>query len=193
MPASAIGPTRASCKRAPMSSALTISIPHLQTERLLLREYRPADFEVFAAHLANPVSAVFLTPADRPTAWRIFCSHAGLWLLHGAGWWAVEDRYTGELIGSVGAFFREHSTLMELGWNTYGGFGGRGYASEAAAAALDHAFDTRREPKVHALIDPANAASLGVARRLGLRYAADTELHGKAIGSYTRERKDKIA
>lgn len=176
-----------------MTSALTISVPHLQTQRLLLREYRPEDFEVFAAHLANPVSAAFLTPADRPTAWRIFCSHAGLWLLHGAGWWAVEDRHTGQLVGSVGAFFREHSPLMELGWNTFGSAGGQGYASEAAAAALAYAFEIRREAKVHALIDAANGASLGVARRIGLKYEAETELHGKAIGSYTRERSGAIA
>jgi RimJ/RimL family protein N-acetyltransferase len=82
---------------------------------------------------------------------------------------------------------------MELGWNTFGAFGGQGYASEAAAAALNYAFEIRREPKVRALIATANASSLGVAHRLGLTYEADTEMHGKAIGCYTREREGAIA
>jgi RimJ/RimL family protein N-acetyltransferase len=176
-----------------MNSTFAISVPLLQTERLTLREYRRADFDAFADHLANPVSAAHLGPADRHTAWRIFCSHAGLWLIHGAGWWAVEERQTKQLVGSVGAFFREESPVMELGWNTFGAFGGQGYASEAAAAALNYAFEIRREPKVRALIATANASSLGVAQRLGLTYEADTEMHGKAIGCYTRKREDAIA
>ncbi len=171
-----------------MNNAFTTSVPHLQTERLILREYRREDFDDFAAHLANPVSAAHLAQADRHTAWRVFCSHAGLWLIHGAGWWAVEERQTGQLVGTVGAFFREESTVMELGWNTYVAFWGQGFASEAAAAALNYSLDIRREPKVRALIASTNESSLRVAKRLGLAYEMETELHGKTIGSYTRER-----
>jgi RimJ/RimL family protein N-acetyltransferase len=176
-----------------MNSAFTISVPHLQTERLMLREYRREDFDVFAAHLTNPVSSAHFAPADRHTAWRIFCSQAGLWLIHGAGWWAVEERQTGQLVGNVGAFFREESTVMELGWNTYSAFWGQGFANEAAAAALNYALEIRREPKVRALIASANESSLRVAKRLGLTYEAETEMYGKAIGSYTREREGSIA
>ncbi len=106
-------------------SGFTNSVPYLYTERLMLREYRRQDFDVFAAHLADPVSAAHLVPADRHAAWRIFCSQAGLWLLHGAGWWAVEEKETGRPVGNIGAFFREDSTVMELGWNTYRAFWGR--------------------------------------------------------------------
>jgi RimJ/RimL family protein N-acetyltransferase len=169
-----------------MNRSFTTAVPYLRTERLLLREYRRADFDVFAAHLADPVSAFHLGAVDRQTAWRIFCSHAGLWLVQGAGWWAIEDRQTGQAVGTVGAFFREQSPVMELGWNTYSEFGGKGYASEAAAAALQYAFETRREPAVRALIAAGNASSLGVARRLGLRYEEDTDIVGKVVGSYTR-------
>jgi RimJ/RimL family protein N-acetyltransferase len=173
-----------------MDSAFTTSVPHLQTERLVLREYRREDFDAFAAHLADPVTSAHLGPGDRHTAWRIFCSNAGLWLIHGAGWWAVEERRTGQLVGNVGAFFREESTVMELGWNTYGAFGGQGFANEAAAAALRYAFEVRREPTVRALIASANESSLRVAKRLGLTYEADTEVHGTAVGCYTREREE---
>lgn len=176
-----------------MTSQFTTSVPCLHTARLLLREYRRDDFDAFAAHCADPVSSAHLGLADRQAAWRIFCSQAGLWLLHGAGWWAVEEKTSGRLVGTVGAFFREDATLIELGWNTYRAFWGQGFAAEAAAAALDHAFDVRREPKVRALIDAGNASSLRVAKRLGLAYEADTDIHGKAVGMYTREREGSRA
>lgn len=171
-----------------MNNESITSVPYLHTERLRLREYRREDFDGFAAHLSDPVSSAHLSPSDRPAAWRIFCSQAGLWLLHGAGWWAVEERKTGRLVGNIGAFFREDSTVMELGWNTYRDFWGQGYASEAAAAVLNHAFEVRREPKVRALISAANDSSVRVAQRLGLTYEAQIEINGHAVGVYARER-----
>ncbi len=176
----------------PINSAFTTSVPRLQTERLLLREFRREDFDAYAEHFADPVSAAHLIPTDRQTVWRIFCSSAGLWLIHGAGWWAVEDRRTGQLVGNVGAFFREESAVMELGWNTYRAFWGQGFANEAAAAAIHYALEIRGEPKVRALISATNESSLRVARRLGLTHEADTEIYGKAVGSYTRAREGSI-
>jgi RimJ/RimL family protein N-acetyltransferase len=175
-----------------MHSEFTTSVPTLHTERLLLRAYRRQDFDVFAAHLADPVSAAHLGPADRLTAWRIFCSQAGLWLLDGAGWWTVEEKQTGRVVGNVGAFFREDATVMELGWNTYRAFAGQGLATEAAAAALHHALEIRGEPAVRALIASANASSLRVAQRLGLTYETDIEIHGKPVGIYTRGRESAV-
>lgn len=175
-----------------MNSEFITSVPYLHTERLILREYRRKDFDAFAAHLADPVSSAHLASARSDAAWRIFCSQAGLWLIHGAGWWAVEEKETGRLVGTVGAFFREESTVMELGWNTYRAFWGQGFANEAAAAVLNHAFEIRREPKVRALITPANESSLRVAKRLGLAYEAETEIYGKAVGVYTREREGSV-
>lgn len=77
---------------------------------------------------------------------------------------------------------------MELGWNTYRAFWGRGCANEAAAAVLNYALEIRREPKVRALVASANVSSLRVAQRLGLAYEEDIEIHGKSVGSYTRGR-----
>ena len=170
-----------------MNHALTISVPRLHTERLTLREYRVEDFDLFAEHLSDPESSAHLGSADRQTAWRIFSSHAGLWLLNGAGWWSIEERQTGQLVGSVGAFFRYESTVMEMGWNTYRAFWGKGIANEAAAAVLNYAFKVRRETKIRALIASANESSRRVAERLGMTYEMETELNGKRIKSYMRE------
>jgi RimJ/RimL family protein N-acetyltransferase len=167
-----------------MSDAFTASVPRLQTRRLTLREYRAADFDRFADHLADPESTPDSALVDRATAWRIFAAQAGLWLLQGAGWWAVEARPSGQVVGNVGAFFRGESTVMEIGFNTYRAFWGQGFATEAAEAVLNHAFEVRGEPKIQALIAPSNAASLKVAQRLGATFEGETDIHGQAIGVY---------
>ena len=171
-----------------MTNAFTASVPHLQTKRFTLREYRRDDFDLFAEHLANAESSAYLGTADRRTAWRIFSSQAGLWVIQGAGWWSVEDRETGQVVGNVGAFFREQSAVIEMGWNTYRDFWGQGVANEAATAVLEYVFEVRLEPKVRALITAGNESSRRVAERLGMSYETETELHGQAISSYARER-----
>jgi RimJ/RimL family protein N-acetyltransferase len=171
-----------------MAGSPPVSVPRLHTQRLTLREYRTEDFESFANYLADPEATAFIGSADRQMAWRIFGCHAGLWLLHGSGWWIAEHRETGQVVGTVGAFFREGLGGMEIGWNTYRAFWGQGFASESAAEAVRYALEVRGEPRVRALIDAGNARSLRVAQRLGLRYEAEAELFGKPVGRYTRER-----
>jgi hypothetical protein len=73
----------------PMNHAHAVSVPRLHTDRLTLREYRIEDFALSADHLSHPESSAHLGVADRQTAWRIFNSHAGLWLLNQAGWWCA--------------------------------------------------------------------------------------------------------
>jgi RimJ/RimL family protein N-acetyltransferase len=53
---------------------------------------------------------------------------------------------------------------------------------------LNYVFEIRREPKVRALIGAGNESSRRVAERLGMTYEMETELNGKAIRSYMRER-----
>lgn len=77
---------------------------------------------------------------------------------------------------------------MELGWNTYRAFWGKGIANEAATAVLNYAFEVRRESKVRALITSGNESSRRVAERVGMTYEMETELNGKAVNSYIRER-----
>jgi RimJ/RimL family protein N-acetyltransferase len=171
-----------------MSPSLTTVAPRLETSRLLLREYHRDDFDAFAAHLADPESTAFLTQADRPAAWRTFSSHAGMWALYGAGWWAMVLRESGAMVGCIGAFYREGTGGLEIGWNTWRAAWGNGYAAEAAVTVVDYAFNTRNEPRVHALISEGNTSSIRVAERAGLTYETDTDLNGKPVRLYSRTR-----
>jgi RimJ/RimL family protein N-acetyltransferase len=166
-----------------------IRIPRLETPRLTLREYRMADFDAFAAHLADEQTMAFLGGGlDRRTAWRIFGANTAGWVLQGAGWWAVERRESGALVGNVGAFFREGWPDIELGWNTFRDGWGQGIAGEAAAEVLRYLFEERGESTVTAFVDPSNARSLRVAAALGMAYEHDAELFGKPVGRYVKVR-----
>jgi RimJ/RimL family protein N-acetyltransferase len=147
-----------------------------------------ADFNAFAAHLADEESMAILGVSDRRTAWRIFAANTGGWLLQGAGWWAIERRDSGALVGTVGAFFREGWPEIELGWNTFRSFWGQGIAREAATEVLRHVFEERGERRVTALIASGNARSLRVGAHLGMTYESQVDLFGTPVGRYVKAR-----
>lgn len=164
-------------------------IPELLTPRLKLRAYRPEDLTPFMAHVTDPAVSPFTGGAmDARTAWRVFLSHAGLWVVTGAGWWTVELRETGAPVGHVGAFFRHGFSDGELGWSTYVEYQGKGIAAEAAAAALRHAFDVHRWPRVTAMIDEGNTPSIRVAERIGLSLDGTRDLYDKQVLRYALDR-----
>src|SRR5438270_8909308 len=102
----------------------------------------------------------------------------GHWQLRGFGLWAVEERETGLLAGRAGCWRPEGWPGLEVGWTLRREFWGRGYATEAARAALGHAFTALRQTHVISLIRPENARSLAVARRLGMCHEGRTDLNG---------------
>jgi RimJ/RimL family protein N-acetyltransferase len=165
-------------------------VPRLTTDRLLLREFRLADFEAFAANAMDPVARQYISPvADRRTAWREFTSMMGQWTITSAGWWGIELRDTGEFVGMVGAFIREHAPHdLELGWSIYRAFWRRGIASEAAKAARDWAFTARNAPRVVAHIASGNAASIRVSENLGMRYDREVDFYGGPCNFYVADR-----
>ncbi len=166
----------------------TVSIPRLYTTRLLLRAYRTADFDLFEANMRDPAATEFLTGVpDRRSAWRSFTSGAGLWVVQDAGWWAVELRDTKELVGWAGAFFRETSPHLELGWVMRPKFWRRGFATEAAKAALAHGVAKYDARKVIAHIASGNLASVKVSQNLGMRYEGDVPFFEKTVGLYAVE------
>ena len=82
-----------------------LQIPQLTTDRLLLRGFRPDDFERYAEMMADPDVSRHLMdgrPLTRVEAWGQLAMFAGHWVLRGYGLWAVEERATGEFLGRIG-------------------------------------------------------------------------------------------
>lgn len=144
-------------------------IPVLETERLILRGWRPEDFDVLAAFMADADVMKYLSgsPVSRNDAWRSLAVMVGHWELRGYGMWAVERKSDGALIGRIGLLYPEGWPALEVGWTLGKDYWGHGYATEAASASMRYAFLTQKVDRVISCIDPDNKASQAVAARLG--------------------------
>jgi RimJ/RimL family protein N-acetyltransferase len=90
-------------------------------------------------------------------------------MFRGYGYWAVDAKDTGDYLGRVGLWFPEGWPEREIGWTLLPAAQGNGYATEAAIALRAHAYDTLGWDTAISLIDPENAPSQAVARRMGAR------------------------
>jgi RimJ/RimL family protein N-acetyltransferase len=144
----------------------------LETERLRLRRWRPADVDVVTRwhndpelmrHMHNLSSTREEMEADLERIER----H---WQEHGFGLFAAEDKATGTLIGRIGlAFHRIWPADPEVGWLIDPLWQGQGLATEAGAACLRHGFDELGFERIVSICTAENAASRRVMEKLGLR------------------------
>jgi RimJ/RimL family protein N-acetyltransferase len=154
---------------------LAVDVPVLETARLVLRAHRPADLTACAAMWADPkvVRFIGLEPSSRQQTWARMLTYAGLWATFGFGYWAVEERTSGRLVGEVGfADFRRDlqpsiDGIPEAGWVFVTAVHGRGYATEAVAAAI--AWADQRFTRTVCIISPGHKASIRVAEKVGYR------------------------
>jgi RimJ/RimL family protein N-acetyltransferase len=164
-----------------------VVIPELETERLRLRGLEASDFDAFAAMYADPDVMRFIEggrPLDRVAAWRSMALHMGHWQLRGYGQWALIERASRVFVGRAGLWHPDGWPGLEVGWALARPYWGRGYATEAARAAVGHAFGVIGAEEVISLIRPENTASIRVAERLGGRYDRAIELLGVVAHVY---------
>lgn len=169
-------------------------IPVIETERLRLTALSERHFEQYSAMLADPASTRFVgdgQPLDRMNAWRSMAMLIGHWALRGYGMWAVELKDSAEFIGRVGLHNPEGWPDLEVGWMLRPEHRHKGYASEAARAALGFAFERCGAERVISLIRAENAESERVARRIGGRQSTTIDFLGGATLVYTYHRPDE--
>ncbi|WP_058835153.1 GNAT family N-acetyltransferase [Luteimonas abyssi] len=144
--------------------------PELRTERLLLRVPRMEDFERYAEVIGNPDAARYIGGHQpRAAAWRRFLQMPGAWMVQGFGMFSVIEAASGRWLGQAGPWQPDGWPGAEVGYTFHPDAWGQGYASEAATAAIDWAFDHLGWDEVIHCIDPDNAASQALAHRLGSR------------------------
>jgi RimJ/RimL family protein N-acetyltransferase len=154
----------------------------LETERLRLRMFTQEDFVPYHIMCTDPEVVRYLgdgQPLSRMDAWRHLAIFLGSWQLRGYGMWAVEEKGTGQFLGRVGYIHPEGWPGIELGWVLARRFWGRGFAIEAARAALNHGFQIFKLAHVISLIHPENRRSISVAERLGETKEGSTEIFGR--------------
>jgi RimJ/RimL family protein N-acetyltransferase len=151
--------------------------PRLETERLVLRGRKPEDFAAYVELWNEPAVLKYISPRPftREELWAKFGRQSGLWALDGYGYWLVEEKASGLLVGEVGLADMKRDIvpsldgMPEYGWVISGRVHGKGYAAEALEAALAWGEAKFSGVRFCAIINPENAPSLGLAQRFGFK------------------------
>jgi len=159
-----------------------VSISAPETERLRLRQWLPLDFAPFAALNADARVAEHLPgPLSRAESDALTLRLQALIEERSWGFWALELKASGELIGFVGLGSvpagLPSSPGVEVAWRLAPRFWGRGYATEAARVALGVGFTDLGLDEVLAYTAIRNERSRAVMLRLGMVEAQPTFSH----------------
>lgn len=156
-----------------MADVLSNAEVRFRTARLRLEPRTLADTEDCLAMDREPGVTRFVNgPWDDPAAHRTFVEartrgpYPG-----GMGYWTIRPLADGGFAGWVLLIPADGTgPQIEVGWRLRRRYWGQGFATEAMRPVLAHAFGTLGLDEVVADIDARNAASLGVARKLGMRF-----------------------
>lgn len=149
----------------------------LETKRLFLREMTWEDRPAICAILQDQETMYAYEHAfsdEEADGWME--NQMGRYRKFGFGLWAVEKKETGEVIGQCGLTWQPvpegidaSGRILEIGYLFQRSQWGKGYATEAAAACREYAFQVLKAPKVSSIIRENNYASRNVAERNGLK------------------------
>lgn len=159
---------------------MTLALPWLftdyRTDRLLVRRMRESDLDdVFAfMRLEETAKYELHEPRSREETAEKLAETAGRTRLESDGDWVqpaieLDGRVIGQLYLKVASVVNQ---TVEIGWTLHPDAQGRGYATEAASALVDRMFGEAGFHRLKAEVDPENAASIAVCRRLGMRVEA---------------------
>ena len=165
----------------------------LETERLILRDWRDEDWPLFFRHTNTPavmrwlgdvmgqdpqVMATLGPLMDRAASAELLASLQARAAQHGHTLWALERKADGRVLGFTGIIRGRDGPIegkLEIGWRLASDCWGHGYASEAARASLDWVAENRPGEDVYAITAVINTRSRAVMERLGMTYEPELD------------------
>jgi len=153
----------------------------IETERLVLRPWREADREAFAAINGDPRVGDWLGGAiDRAASDAVMDRITAHMAEHGFGFWAAERKADARVIGMIGLAAVKAEALpvgpaIEMGWRLAPDAWGGGYATEGARGALDWGFANLDAEEIIAFTARSNLNSQAVMRRIGMVAAPERD------------------
>lgn len=147
---------------------------NLETERLILRDWRKDDLdELIALRGDRQVMEYFPGTHSADDVREYFPRVMEYSARHGYWFRPAILRESGVFLGFCGiaetVFETPFGPITEIGWSLHARFWGKGYATEAANAWLDHAFGTLVKSEVVSFTTTNNLRSQSVMKKLGMR------------------------
>jgi [ribosomal protein S5]-alanine N-acetyltransferase len=166
-------------------------IPTITTNRLALRPFASDDVDPLYRIMSNPKVMSYFPPAPLPPPERIERIIQGQlkhWEKHGYGWWAVQQLTSAELIGWAGLQYLPDTDENEVAYLLGQPFWGQGFATEAAGASLDFAFNSLGLSSIVGIVHHENLASQRVLEKLGMTFTERKDYFGMDCFRYLIER-----
>ena len=164
-----------------------MSIPEIETARLRLRAFRPDDLDALCQVFGDPEVMKYISGGEprtrEATAEGLNRSIEG-WRKRGFGLWAVEERATGRMVGYCGLIYLEDTPEIEVAYGLAKSAWGKGFAVEAARAALEFGFGELKLERIVAVVNPENVASRRVLEKLGMKHTKDVHHYGADLMYY---------
>lgn len=161
-----------------------MSLYEIETDRLLLRQWRDGDWVGLHRAYGDPevMEWIGAGPADLAGTAAAVGRMSMHWRLLGYGMFAVAERTSGEIVGRVGLMLHPDWPLdgpkVEVGWTLQRSVWGRGYATEGARASLELGFRRLGLPQIFSMTRPDNLRSRAVMQRCGLTQRGEIDFHG---------------
>lgn len=156
----------------------------LETERLTLREMRQSDYSALCKILQDEEVMVAYEGAFTDEEIQQWLDRQlKRYQEDGFGLWAVILKETNEMIGQCGLTMQdcEEKQVLEIGYLLQKAYWHQGYASEAAIACKEYAFEKLNAEEVFSMIRDTNIASQKVAIRNGMMVADQFMKHYRGV------------
>ena len=163
--------------------------PQLETNRLILRQFRDDDWRDLHAYYGDAVATRFTfgRALNEGDTWRVMSGMLGHWQLRGYGPYALEHRESGRVLGTVGYWYPNDWPEPEIKSGLAASYHGRGFAAEAARAVLADGYRHMPEIRPISMIHADNAASIQLALALGARHERDLSYEGEPHRVYRHQ------
>jgi ribosomal-protein-alanine N-acetyltransferase len=170
-----------------------MEIPTITTARLRLRPFCEEDVDALHNILSEKdIMRYFPRPTSpsRERVHKLIAKQLRHWETYNLGWWAVETRPGGELIGWNGLQYLPETDEVEIGYLLRHAYWGQGLTPEGGRAGLAYGFETLGLDTIIAVMHPENIASQRVAEKLGMTFTGEAVYFEMPVYRYVIEDQD---
>ena len=153
----------------------------LETEKLVLRQFQEADWRDLHDYYSDASATKYTVGREfsEGETWRTMCGMIGHWQLRGYGPYAVEEKSSGKVLGTVGFWYPNDWPSPEIKWALAPQYWGKGFASEAARAVQMAGRQYIPHISLISFILSENQASINLALAIGAKLEKAVQFRGR--------------